>query len=105
MTTQLSTKPDATVAQPLLGRVAVVTGSSRGIGASIAEELARAGAHVVVNYVRGADAASGVVAKIEANGGKATAEGGDVTNIGDVVSMFERVAERHGRVDILVNNA
>jgi acetoacetyl-CoA reductase len=109
MTTQAapttSSKPDATAAQPLLGRVAVVTGSSRGIGASIAAELALAGAHVVVNYVRGAEAAAGVVAQIEANGGKASAEGGDVGNADDVAAMFQRVAEKQGRLDILVNNA
>jgi acetoacetyl-CoA reductase len=100
-----STNPDATQAQPLLGRVAVVTGSSRGIGASIAEELAKAGAHVVVNYVRGAEAAAGIVARIEAIGGSASAEGGDVTNVDDVMGMFGRVRARHGRLDILVNNA
>src|SRR5580704_3563098 len=105
MTTQLSTKPDATVAQPLLGRVAVVTGSSRGIGASIATELARAGAHVIVNYVRGADAAAGVVKAIEEEGFAASAEPGDVSRESDVRAMFERIGERLGRLDVLVNNA
>jgi acetoacetyl-CoA reductase len=104
-TEAISTKPDETQAQPLLGRVAIVTGSSRGIGASIAEELAKAGAHVVINYVRGADAAAGVVARIEATGGNASSEGGDVSKVDDVMAMLGRVRERFGRVDVLVNNA
>src|SRR5580658_3807699 len=106
MTTQApASKPDATAEKPLLGRVAVVTGGSRGIGASIAKELARAGAHVVVNYVRGAEAAAGVVAAIEAEGGAASSEAGDVSREDDVRSMFERIKERNGRLDILINNA
>ncbi|MBV9645856.1 MAG: 3-oxoacyl-ACP reductase [Candidatus Eremiobacteraeota bacterium] len=104
-TQQLSAKPDATLAKPLVGRVAVVTGSSRGIGASIAKELARAGAHVIVNYVRGADAAAGVVAAIEADGGSASAEGGDVAREDDVRALFNRIADKRGRLDILINNA
>lgn len=106
MTTQeVTTKPDASAQKPLLGRVAVVTGGSRGIGASIAKELARAGAHVVVNYVRGADAAAGVVAAIEGEGGQASSEGGDVSKEDDVKAMFERIKAKHGRLDILINNA
>jgi NAD(P)-dependent dehydrogenase (short-subunit alcohol dehydrogenase family) len=106
MATQaLSTNPDATQAQPLLGRVAVITGSSRGIGSSIAQELARAGAHVIVNSVRGAEAAAGVVARIEAEGGRASAEPGDVSKPDDVAALFERVQTRLGRLDVLVNNA
>jgi acetoacetyl-CoA reductase len=104
-TQELSLNPDATQAQPLLGRVAVVTGSSRGIGSSIAAELARAGAHVIVNYVRGAEAAAGVVARIEAEGGAASAEPGDVSKPDDVRGMFERIGSRLGRLDVLVNNA
>jgi len=104
-TEAISTNPDETAAQPLLGRVAVVTGSSRGIGSAIAEELARAGAHVVINYVRGAEAAAGVVARIEAGGGKAVAEAGDVAKVDDVTAMFDRIRQRLGRVDILINNA
>ena len=104
-TEAISTNPDETAAQPLLGRVAVVSGSSRGIGSAIAEELARAGAHVVINYVRGAEAAAGVVARIEAGGGKAVAEAGDVAKVDDVTAMFDRIRQRLGRVDILINNA
>jgi len=98
-------KPDPTVPQPLLGRVAIVTGGSRGIGAAIAREMAASGATVIVNYVRGADAARGVVAQIEAQGGKAHAEAGDVADYDSVCAMFDRIKNDHGRLDILVNNA
>lgn len=97
--------PDPTQAKPLLGRVAVVTGGSRGIGSSIARELATSGATVIVNYVRGAEAAAGVVAQIEAAGGNASTEGADVSNYEDVGAMFGRVKEKYGRLDVLVNNA
>jgi acetoacetyl-CoA reductase len=100
-----ATAPDPTHPKPLLGRIAVVTGGSRGIGAAIARELAASGAEVVVNYVRGADAAKGVVAQIEAAGGKARAEAGDVANYESVCEMFERIKTRYGRLDVLVNNA
>ena len=97
--------PDPTVPQPLLGRIAVVTGGSRGIGAAIARELAASGATVVVNYVRGVEAAKGVVAQIEGSGGKAHSEGADVSDHAAVADMFARVKERFGRLDVLVNNA
>lgn len=100
-----STAPDPTVAKPLLGRVAVVTGGSRGIGSCIARELGRSGADVVVNYVRGAEAAASVVSEIVADGGNAIAEAGDVSNFEDVSAMFERIKGRYGRLDVLVNNA
>jgi acetoacetyl-CoA reductase len=99
------TSPDPTQPKPLLGRVAVVTGGSRGIGSHIARELATSGASVVVNYVRGAEAAAGIVAQIEAAGGTASAEAADVANFDDVCAMFDRVKERYGRLDVLVNNA
>jgi acetoacetyl-CoA reductase len=99
------TAPDPTSPQPLLGRVAVVTGGSRGIGSAIARELASSGATVVVNYISGAEAAAGVVAQIEAAGGQASAEAGDVSNIDSVEDMFRRIKEKHGRLDVLVNNA
>lgn len=97
--------PDPSQAQPLLGRIAVVTGGSRGIGAQIARELAASGATVVVNYIRGAEAAAGVVAQIEAAGGTASSEIGDVSKAEDVTAMFERIKAKHGRLDVLVNNA
>ena len=101
----VASAPDPTQPQPLLGRVAVVPGGSRGIGASIARVLAASGATVVVNYVRGAEAAAGVVAQIEAGGGSAHAEAGDVSSYEDVKAMLGRVHERYGRLDVLVNNA
>jgi len=104
-TTARATAPDPTVPKPLLGRIAVVTGGSRGIGAAIARELGASGATVVVNYIKGADAAKGVVAQIEAAGGAAHAEAGDVSNFDDICAMFDRIKEKHGRLDVLVNNA
>ena len=100
-----STAPDPSQPQPLLGRIAVVTGGSRGIGSQIARELAASGATVVVNYVRGAEAAAGVVAQIEAAGGTASSEVGDVSKAEDVTAMFERIKAKYGRLDVLVNNA
>ena len=93
-TTQRAVAPDPTHPKPLLGRVAVVTGSSRGIGAAIARELAASGATIIVNYVSGAEAAAGVVAQIEAAGGSAMAECGNVSNFEDVRGMFERIKRR-----------
>jgi acetoacetyl-CoA reductase len=100
-----ATAPDPHLLKPLTGRVVVVTGGSRGIGSTIARELAASGGTVVVNYVRGADAAAGVVAQIEAAGGTAHAEGADVSNHEEVSAMFARIKEQYGRLDVLVNNA
>jgi acetoacetyl-CoA reductase len=104
-TRQTGSAPDPTQPKPLLGRIVVVTGGSRGIGSAIARELGASGATVVVNYVRGAEAAAGVVAQIEAAGGNACAEAGDVAKYEEVVAMFERVKARYGRLDVLINNA
>ena len=101
----VASAPDPNTAKPLTGRVAVVTGGSRGIGSAIARELAASGATVIVNYVRGVDAAAEVVAAIESAGGLAAAEPGDVSNHEDVGAMFERIKSKHGRLDVLVNNA
>jgi acetoacetyl-CoA reductase len=89
----------------LTGKVALVTGSSRGIGAAIASELARCGAYVVVNYVSGKDAAQASVARCKEAGGDAHAEAADVSDAAGVRAMFERVLEKCKKVDILVNNA
>lgn len=91
--------------KPLTGRVALVTGSSRGIGSAIAAELASAGAHTVVNYCNGRAAAASVVESIIEAGGSASAEACDVSNAKEVEHMFERIAAQFGRLDILVNNA
>jgi acetoacetyl-CoA reductase len=93
------------IGRSLDGHVAIVTGSSRGIGAAIATELSRYGATVVVNYVRGREAAEAVVGAIEAGGGSAFAESANVADPEEVRGMIERVAARTGRIDILVNNA
>ncbi len=88
----------------LAGKTAVVTGGSRGIGAAIARELAGAGAHVVVNYLRGAEAAESVVASIVAGGGSAEAVQADVrTQVG--VDTLLAAAEARGSFECLVNNA
>ena len=89
----------------LEGRVALVTGASRGIGAAIALRVAKAGAKVGVNYHTGGDAASEVVGAIAASGGEAFALGGDVSQADEVNSMVRVVVETWGRLDILVNNA
>jgi len=87
------------------GRVAVVTGSSRGIGADTARYLAGAGAAVVVNYRSKAPRAEKVVAEITAAGGSAIAVGADLTDAASVAEMFERTVAELGPIDILVLNA
>jgi 3-oxoacyl-[acyl-carrier protein] reductase len=89
----------------LTGKVAIVTGGSRGIGRATAEALASQGAHVVVNYVRGEEEAQKVVAGIVERGGKAEALGFDVGVMKDAEEAIAAVAKRHGRLDILVANA
>ena len=87
------------------GRVAVVTGSSKGIGASIAEHLAADGASVVVNYANSKTGAESVVDAIKKRGGKAIAVQGDVSRRQDVQRLFAETRKSYGKVDILVNNA
>jgi 3-oxoacyl-[acyl-carrier protein] reductase len=89
----------------LNGRVAVVTGASKGIGASIAEHLAAEGASVVVNYASSKSGADAVVKKITAQGGKAIAVQADVSNPADVARLFAETKTAYGTLDILVNNA
>ena len=89
----------------LTGKVAVVTGASKGIGASIAEHLAAAGASVVVNYARSRSGADAVVARIAAAGGQAIAVQADVSRHDQVEALFAEAKQAYGRLDILVNNA
>lgn len=89
----------------LTGKVAVVTGASKGIGAGIAKALAGAGASVVVNYATSKEGADRVVAQIEADGGKAIAVQGDVAKAADVQRLFAEAKRAYGAVDVLVNNA
>jgi 3-oxoacyl-[acyl-carrier protein] reductase len=89
----------------LKGKVAVVTGASKGIGAAIAESLAAEGASVVVNYASSKAGAEAVVAAISKAGGKAVAVGGDVSKKGDAQGIIDAAIQNFGRLDILVNNS
>lgn len=87
------------------GKVAIVTGASRGIGASIAQRLGQDGFTVIVNYAGSAKSAEEVVAKIEAAGGRAITAQADVSDAAAVARMFESAEAAFGGVDVLVNNA
>jgi len=89
----------------LEGKVAIVTGASKGIGASIARHLAAEGAAVVVNYASSKEGADRVVADITAKGGRAIAVQADVARQADIDRLFAETARAFGRLDILVNNA
>jgi 3-oxoacyl-[acyl-carrier protein] reductase len=89
----------------LTGKVAVVTGASKGIGAGIAKALGAAGAAVVVNYASSREGADRVVAAIKAEGGKAVAVQGDVSKAADVKRLFAETKQAFGSLDVLVNNA
>jgi len=89
----------------LAGKVAIVTGASRGIGRAIALRLSQEGASVVVNYARGAEQAKDVVSAIEAAGGKALAVQADVRKTAEIRDLFDRTQETYSQIDILVNNA
>jgi 3-oxoacyl-[acyl-carrier protein] reductase len=89
----------------LKGKVAVVTGASKGIGSAIAKSLAAAGAAVVVNYSTSKDGADRVVAEIVKKDGKALAVQGDMSKAADVKRVFAEAKNHYGRIDVLVNNA
>ena len=89
----------------LNGKIALVTGGSRGIGAAIAVALAEAGAAVAVNYRERADAADALVADINKAGQRAIAVAADVSQASDVTRMIERITSALGPIDVLVNNA
>ena len=86
------------------GKVAIVTGASRGIGRAISERLARDGARVVVNYAGSADKAEEVVSAIGDGGGEALAVRADMGEVTDIRSLFGQTVDRFGKLDILVNN-
>lgn len=89
----------------LKGKVALVTGSSRGIGRAIASVFAREGAGLVINYVRSEEKAEEVVSEIKTLGRNAIAVKADVSEIGEVKNMIKKCIHEYGKLDILVNNA
>src|SRR6184192_3108392 len=95
----------STNSNKLAGKVAVVTGASKGIGAAIAKNLAAEGAAVVVNYASSKTGADKVVSEITSAGGKAVAVQGDVARKADIERLFAETKKAFGRLDILVNNA
>src|SRR5882724_922895 len=94
-----------TMTKKLEGKIALVTGGSRGIGAAIATRLAADGAKVAITYTKGADAAGAVVKEIERAGGKAIAIQADAADADAVRAAVEKTFATFGRLDVLVNNA
>jgi 3-oxoacyl-[acyl-carrier protein] reductase len=89
----------------LKGKVALVTGSSRGIGRAIAERLSKSGAAVAINYSSSAGEAQKIVAQIKSSGGNAFAIQADVSRVSEIVRLFDETISHFGKLDILVNNA
>ena len=94
-----------TMYMKLKDKVALITGSSKGIGAGIAKEYAKEGARVVVNYSSSKESADKVVEEITKNGGTAIAVQADISKVADIKKLFEEIKKVYGRLDILVNNA
>ncbi len=103
--TALQEKPAYIISKRLTGKVAFVTGGSRGIGAAIARRLAAEGASVVITYAKAADAANNIVKDIEKEGGKALAIQANATDTKAVQAAIESAVAKFGRLDVLVNNA
>jgi glucose 1-dehydrogenase len=97
--------PDVKVNQILKGQKALVTGANSGIGKAVAIALGHAGADVVINYMRGDDAANAVAAEAAKYGSKSYIHQADVSSENDVQAMFEKMKSQFGTIDILVNNA
>ena len=93
------------MSKKLEGKVALVTGGSRGIGAGIAKRLAADGANVAITYTKGGDAAASIVKEIERAGGKAITIQADAADAGAVTAAVEKTVATFGRLDVLVNNA
>lgn len=90
---------------PLVGKVAIVTGASRGIGRAIAERLAEDGASIVINYAHSTEKAKEMVEAIEAGGGQALAVQADMSQVTDIRRLFQKTIDHFGQLNILVNNA
>ena len=99
------TIPQPRIEQPLAGKIALVTGASRGIGRAIAHELAQRGATIAINFRNGCDAAESLRTEIVEAGGDASTLKGDVSDNAQARSVIQQVVERYHRIDILINNA
>src|ERR1700730_8860330 len=98
-------KGGRTMSKKLEGKIALITGGSRGIGAAIAKRLAADGANVAITYTKGVDAAASVVKEIERTGGKAIAIQADAADANASKAAVEKTVATFGRLDVLVNNA